>query len=334
MSFVNKNLRSDQTVERKHITTLMRYIDDYERIKKKEHPKYKTVQEFYDDKKICKQNFIKYYNRYIQSDRNEELLLPQKRGTKVRYQIAEVYHEEIVQKIIETRKVGNNRYDIHNILKKNFESEEYKIPCPSTIYEILKENGLNVLHATIKEEKKRIIRMHAGSLGHIDIHHLPKTIIKDNTTKYYLLGIIDDYSRVCWIKVVDSIKALDVMFAAMDLLLTLKKRYGIQFEEMMTDNGPEFRASNQKDSSENHPFQKMLKYFEMKPRKTRPYRPQTNGKIERFWRTIEDDFLRGAEYPNFEELENAILGYCIYYNEYRPHQGINGVKPAEKLQVS
>lgn len=190
------------------------------------------------------------------------------------------------------------------------------------------------MNANIKEEKQRIIRMYAGSLGHIDAHYLSKNIIKDNQKKYYLLGVIDDYSRVCWVSIIDSLKSMDVMFAGMDILLTLKKRYGIQFEEMMTDNGSEFRSSVQTSSSENHPFQKMLKYFEIKPRKTRPYRPQTNGKIERFWRTIEEDLLQGVAFENYEELENAVTGYCIYYNEYRSHQGIGGIKPAEKLVQS
>lgn len=87
MTDINKSLRGDQTVERKHISQLLSHIEEYEIIKKKKHLQYKTVKQFYEDKKICKQNFIKYYNRYLQADRNASILLPQKeaqrRGTKL-----------------------------------------------------------------------------------------------------------------------------------------------------------------------------------------------------------------------------------------------------------
>ena len=62
---------------------------------------------------------------------------------------------------------------------------------------------------------------------------------------------------------------------------------------------------------------------------TKVKHPQTNGKIERFWRTIEEDFVEETVFESRGELDEELLKYLIYYNEYRPHQGLNGQKPAE-----
>lgn len=61
----------------------------------------------------------------------------------------------------------------------------------------------------------------------------------------------------------------------------------------------------------------------------KPYRPQTNGKIERFERALEEDFVEETVFETREELEEELLKYIVYYNEYRPHQGIDEMKPAE-----
>jgi len=78
----------------------------------------------------------------------------------------------------------------------------------------------------------------------------------------------------------------------------------------------------------------MLMELGIKHRYTRPYRPQTNGKVERFWRTLEDDLLRDTNFDSLEELKEELLQYVYYYNHERPHQGINGKKPVELLQTN
>jgi transposase InsO family protein len=67
-------------------------------------------------------------------------------------------------------------------------------------------------------------------------------------------------------------------------------------------------------------------------RYTRPYRPQTNGKAERFWRTLEEDLLFETAFDSPEQLKEELLQYLIYYNQHRPHQALNGKTPAEVNQ--
>jgi len=65
----------------------------------------------------------------------------------------------------------------------------------------------------------------------------------------------------------------------------------------------------------------------IKHRYTRPYRPQTNGKVERFWRTIEDDLLRETTFDTLKELNEELMQYLYYYNHERPHQALEGKTP-------
>lgn len=115
--------------------------------------------------------------------------------------------------------------------------------------------------------------------------------------KRYLVCIVDDCTRIAWAEIVDDIKSLTVMFSLLKCLNILHDEYQIKFEEVLTDNGPEFGTRESK-SKDGHPMERLLKELGIKHRYTRPYRPQTNGKVERFWRTLEDDLLRGTDrYP-------------------------------------
>ena len=71
----------------------------------------------------------------------------------------------------------------------------------------------------------------------------------------------------------------------------------------------------------------MLAELGIKHRYTRPYRPQTNGKIERFWRTLDDDLIDGATFSNLEHFASEPIDYLVSYNAFRPHQAIAGLTP-------
>ena len=96
----------------------------------------------------------------------------------------------------------------------------------------------------------------------------------------------------------------------------------------MSDNGTEFKGTLQRE----HPFETMCTELGIKHIYTRPYRPQTNGKIEAFFKIIKHEFF----YPNsFESTEDMILNlgnYLFEYNHLRKHGGLNYETPFDKLQ--
>jgi transposase InsO family protein len=306
------------------IKHMLGYVEEYEQVKAKQHKDFKTAREFFSANRICFQNFYKFYNRYIAANRDPQALLPTRRGPKPKYCELPGDYDELVHKVLEFRQKGFNKFLISQAL---IQEGKFKKSCsPSTVYRILKKHGESRLRQSVKEEKRMIIRDSPGSLGHIDCHTLPRGIVRSEPGKrYHVLGCIDDYSRVCWVEVTDSLKAIDACFAMMDVILIMNQRYGITFREVMTDNGSEF-CGGQKSLMQ-HPFERLLMHFNIMHRRTKPYRPQTNGKIERFWKTFEDEAIEGASFETLEELKDAVLGYNFYYNETRPHQGIGGKTP-------
>jgi len=318
MTTSNKNL-----ISRTLATRMMSCIEEYIAIKEKRSKQFKTVQEFCEYHKFSHQNFMKIYHRYL-ANPCPESLLPQKRGPKYQTRRTDI---EIEKMIIELRKLGNNRYNIKQILKKKYAN---LAPSETTIYNICKRNNLNRLRKTEKEEKRKIIMSRIGELAHIDLHQIPKgiTIAEPNKT-YYLLGVIDDYTRLCWLELLDDKTALTVMFATLKAFNMLRMRYGFEIDSVMTDNGAEFGSGRFAKNKDTHPFERLLTEMEMKHIYTKPYTPKTNGKIERLWKTLIEEFLENSLFENKEDFKNEILGFIAYFNEHRAHSSLNGLTPLE-----
>lgn len=315
-----RNTNDDFTLLRNYIQKYQFLIKEYDLVKQKQHPKYRFVKDFHEANGTDRRIFLKYYNRFKTSNK-KEALLPQKRGPKYKSRRPLPYIE---QKVVELRKRGNNKYEISCILKPKLKQFT---PSPSGVYNISKRHGLNRLTPKMQQSKRRIIKEKAGELAHIDTHYLHKGIVNSEPTKrYYLYGVIDSCTRVAWVELTEDVTALTTMFAGLKSFNILATHYNIKFKEVLTDNGPEFGKKDSK-SKNKHAYERMLNELEIKHRYIRPYRPQTNGKIERFWRTIEDDLIRETYFESKEHLKEEILQYLYYYNEERPHQGLNGIAP-------
>ncbi|HVE61093.1 MAG TPA: integrase core domain-containing protein [Chitinophagaceae bacterium] len=319
-------LKGDNTLYRERINRYSEFVNEYEAIKNNKHPEFSYVQDWANARKICKKNFLKYYGRYRQSGCIWDLA-PKKRGP--RYKTRRTL-QALEQKVIDLRKLGNNKYEIAAILKD--ETGSNFTLSPSGVYNICKRYGLNRLRPQMKHEKRRIIKERMGQLGHIDTHYLSKHTIKGSTQKLFIVAILDDYSRVAWAEIIESIDSLSVMFGAMRCLNVLKAHYHIQFEEIISDNGNEFGNRNYQ-SKMSHPFERLLIEMGVKHRYTQPYRPQTNGKIERFWRTLQEDLIIDTDFDSPGELKEELLQYMYYYNHERPNQAIEGKKPVEMLEL-
>jgi hypothetical protein len=317
---------NDLTLKRNYLQTYRLQIRDYELVKSGQHPQYKLAKEFYAANHTDRRSFLKYYNRYKQSG-NEEDLLPGRRGPKYKTRRPSLNDEQLV---LELRALGNNKFEIANELKQK--SDNFN-PSPSGVYNVLKRYGKNRFKPADKEVKRKIIKERMGQLGHIDCHHLSKTIIRGQYRKLYMLCILDDYSRVAWAEVIEDITALTTMFAALRCMRMLKEKFGIQFEEIIADNGPEFGPAVSQNKR-NHPFERMLMETGIKRRYIQPYRPQTNGKVERFWRTLKEDLIEETDFDSLQELEDELLQYLVYYNWERPHQGIAGKKPIDMITLN
>lgn len=312
---------TDQTIERNYIRKWRLMIKEYEAIKKKRHPRFKFVGDFYKHHGVSRQIFNKYYHRY-QSSQDGMSLLPRKRGPKWRSRTPIYFIEKHVLRL---REQGLSRYEISYQLQAKL--KKYA-PSPSGVYTILRRYEMNRLTKPMKMNKRKIIKEKPGEMGHVDCHYLPKDLLLNGGKRYYLVAVVDDCTRLAWVEVVEDIKSITVMFAVLRCMNMLRAEYNIQFQEILTDNGSEFKSPS-RDNKAYHPFERMLSEFEIKHRFTRPCRPQTNGKVERFWRTLNEDLIEGADFDNIDEFCSELLHYLVYYNDHRPHQGIGGATPKQ-----
>ena len=204
-----------------------------------------------------------------------------------------------------------------------------KCPSPSAIYRSTRRYNLNPMQPKIKANKRKIIKQKAGELGHVDCHPLSRDLFPGQP-RHYLVCLLDEHTRLAWTEVVPDIKSLTVMFTALGMINLLNSRYQIRFEEMLSDNGAEFASKKNLDG---HPFERMLQELGIRHRYTRPYRPQTNSKVKRFWRTLNDDLIDGAEFESLAEFKSELELYMLYYNEHRSHQGIGAKTPLEMSKI-
>jgi transposase InsO family protein len=138
----------------------------------------------------------------------------------------------------------------------------------------------------------------------------------------YLIGFIDDYSRY----IVGL--GLYASQTAEHILETYRKamsEYGVP-KEMLTDNGRQYTNWRGKTRFESELAKDKVKHI-----KSQPHHPQTLGKIERFWKTILEEYLARAQFDSFENARERIAMWVKHYNHRRPHQGIEGVCPADRF---
>lgn len=308
----------DRTIERNYVQKWRFLIREYEEVKAGRSTAFGSVGAFYRHHGTCSQTFRKYYNRYLAEGGSEAALMPRRRGPTWK---GRRLPAEIAELVLAERRRGLNRYEICALLRER----KLVVPSPSTIYRLCRDHGLNRRSPTMIQEKRRIIKDRLGELGHVDLHQLPRDLfLEPPPATCFIVSLVDSCSRLAWAEVVTGKKALPVMFKTLKMINTLNHRYGLVFEAVLSDNGAEFAS---RANPADHPFEAMLLELGIRHRYTKPYRPQTNGKVERFWRTLDDDLLDGTTFDNLQHLASELLEYIIYYNEFRPHQAINGLTP-------
>jgi transposase InsO family protein len=137
----------------------------------------------------------------------------------------------------------------------------------------------------------------------------------------YLIGFIDDYSRYMvgleLYRTQTADQVLEVYRRAMG-------EYGVP-KEILTDRGRQY--TNWRGSTR---FERELGKERIRHIKSQAHHPMTLGKIERFWKTVYEEFLVRAQFGSFEEARERIRHWLQYYNHKRPHQGIGGLCPADR----
>jgi transposase InsO family protein len=175
-----------------------------------------------------------------------------------------------------------------------------------------------IRHGNSGKEPQRFERSKPGELYQMDI----MTFTLRGLYKLYVIACLDDYSRfVVSIGVFRSQTADRVL----DVLKGAIERYGMP-NEILTDNGRQFYTWRGKSE-----FQKYLIKSGIRHIRSRPYHPQTCGKVESLWRNMYQELLSKEPIASFEEMEEKVAKWIEWYNFKRPHQGIGGLVPADRF---
>ena len=210
----------------------------------------------------------------------------------------------------------------------------------STVSGILTRIGMGRLGRLGLEPVVRYERARPGELVHIDVKKLGRIArpghriygqriraTKGHHRRRYDHGwefvhiAIDDATRLAYVEVLDDEKAVT---AAGFLRRAVKHfaGYGITVERLITDNGNPYRSTVHAIA---------CRALGIRHIRTRPYRPQTNGKAERFIRTLLAGWAYGAIYRHSRERNAALAGWLDFYNRRRPHAALSHKPPIARL---
>jgi transposase InsO family protein len=208
----------------------------------------------------------------------------------------------------------------------------------STVSGLLARIGLGKLGRLGLEPAVRYERQRPGELLHIDVKKLGKIARPGHRVlgrqsagghhqvRYqhgweYVHVAVDDCTRLAYVEVLADEKATTAI-AFLRRAVDFYARHGVTVERLITDNGPAYRSSV-------HAI--CCRVLGIRHLRTRPYRPQTNGKAERFIRTMLGGWAYGAIYRTSSERTAALDGWIDYYNHRRKHAALGRKPPIARL---
>jgi transposase InsO family protein len=207
----------------------------------------------------------------------------------------------------------------------------------STVGSILRRLGLARLRDLEREEPpNRYERRHPGELIHVDVKKLARIrrpghrVHGDRSKRAYGAGwefvhvCVDDATRVAYVEVLADEKAVTAV-GFLRRAVAFYRSLGVEVERVMTDNGSAYVSIAHALAS---------RALGLRHLRTRPYRPRTNGKAERFIRTMLNECLYAAIYRNSEQRRRALRAWLERYNERRPHGSLGGQVPMTRLRQS
>lgn len=224
----------------------------------------------------------------------------------------------------------------------------------STVHAVLtrcRVNRLSHIDRVTGEPIRRYEHDHPGSLIHVDVTKFgnipdgggwryvgkqqgnrnriatvdrtgqPRKNYKPQLGTAYLHTVIDDHSRVAYAEICNDEKA-ETAIGVLHRAVAWFADRGVTVERVLSDNGSAYRSFAWRDT---------CAALNITPKRTRPYRPQTNGKIERFHRTLSDGWAYARLYQSEHERRQALPGWIHFYNHHRAHSAIGGLPPISRL---
>jgi transposase InsO family protein len=206
----------------------------------------------------------------------------------------------------------------------------------STVSRWLKRIGLGKRsRLQAPEPPNRYERRHPGELVHVDVKKLGrigsgagKAVLGTGPGRRtrgagweFVHVMVDDYSRLAYVEILQDERGPTAVAFLRRGQAWLAKR-GIRMKGVMSDNGSCYRSRR---------WASACRELELRHLRTRPYRPRTNGKAERFIQTLLREWAYGRVYGSSAERGAALPGWLTHYNFRRPHGSLGHKAPASRV---
>ena len=224
---------------------------------------------------------------------------------------------------------------------------------PSTVHAVLvrcRINRLSRIDRVTAEPLRRYEHDYPGSLIHVDVtkfgnipdgggwryvghqrgvRNKARTALRTGRTARgnpnigtaFVHTVIDDHSRVAYAEICSDEKATTAIAVLQRAVPWFAER-GVVVERVLSDNGSAYKS---------HAWRDACADLGITHKRTRPYRPQTNGKLERFHRTLADGWAYARFYDSEHHRRAALPGWLHFYNHHRAHSAIGGKPPVTRL---
>lgn len=210
----------------------------------------------------------------------------------------------------------------------------------STVGAVLARLGLNrVSRLEPPEPPNRYERRRPGELVHLDIKKLgrfrrPGHRVTGRSAPGakgdqghgwdFVHVAVDDYSRVAYVQVLPNERA-ETCIGFLERAIAWFANRAVRVERVLTDNGPAYCS---------RAFAAACTTLGIKHRRTRPYRPRTNGKAERFIQTLQREWAYAVRYETSQHRTLALTPWIEYYNQRRPHSALGHQTPRSRLPAA
>jgi putative transposase len=187
---------------------------------------------------------------------------------------------------------------------------------PASVYRVLKINGL------LAGQAPTITKKGTGYVQPLNPHqewHVDVSYLNIAGTFYFLCSILDGYSRyIVHSEIREKMEEIDVE----TIVQRAREKFPGETPRIITDNGPQFIAKD---------FKEFIRIAGMTHVRTSPYYPQSNGKIERWHKTVKGDCIRTKIPLSLDEARRIVSDYITCYNDGRLHSAVGYITPKDML---
>jgi len=211
----------------------------------------------------------------------------------------------------------------------------------STVWKVLRRHGLSRPPRAAKEPANSYEWACPGELLHMDVARYARferpghVVTGDRSQRSrkwmrpetrvgydYAHAIVDDHSRLAYVELHRDERAQTVT-AFVERALRFFDRHGVEVQRLMSDNAFSY--------VKNRSLAELLRERGIRHLRTQPYRPRTNGKVERFHQTMAREWAYGMAYASHRHRNRALPYWLRHYNEHRPHSSLGGLPPISRV---